>query len=121
MSMFNLTGTVLHTFEQPKRVDSKTGEILSDEKPKVQILGDMPLPNGQTRMEMVTLTCEDVKPFDALKGQKISVALGIFAPAKGQVIYFIPKGSLPSVEGSALPTSSPSSSGVKNPLFNNAA
>ena len=121
MSMFNISGTVLHTFDQPKRVDSKTGEVLSDEKPKVQILGDMPLPNGQTRMEMVTLTCEDIKPYEAFKGQKITVALGIFAPAKGQVIYFIPKGSLPTVEGSGRPTSPVSPSGVKSPLFANAA
>jgi len=120
MSMFNVSGTVLHTFDQPKRVDTKTGEVLSDEKPKVQIMGDMPLPNGQTRMELVTLTCEDVKPYEALKGQKISVALGIFAPAKGQVIYFIPKGSLPSLEGSGLPASPDSSSG-KSPLFGKAA
>jgi len=121
MSMFNISGTVLHTFDQPKRVDSKTGEVLSDEKPKVQILGEMPLPNGQTRMEMVTLTCEDVKPYESVKGQKISVALGIFAPAKGQVVYFIPKGSLPSVEGSKSSVSPLPSSGVKGPLFNNAA
>ena len=121
MSMFNVSGTVLHTYDQPKRIDNKTGEVLSDEKPKVQILGDMPLPNGQTRMEMVTLTCEDVKPYEALKGQKITVALGIFAPAKGQVIYFIPKGSLPSVNGS-VPVSSPIKPfGGKEPLFSNAA
>jgi len=120
MSMFNISGTVLHTFDQPKRVDSKTGEVLSDEKPKVKIMGDMPLPNGQPRMELVTLTCEDVKPYDALKGQKISVALGIFAPAKGLVIYFIPKGSHPSVEGSGRQALPVSPSG-KSPLFGNAA
>lgn len=120
MSMFNICGIVLHTFEQPKRVDSKTGEVLSDEKPKVQILGDMPLPNGQTRMEMVTLTCEDVKPYEALKGQKISVSLGIFAPAKGQVVYFIPKGSFPVLDGGKPPTGSFPGSEKKG-LFANAA
>ena len=105
MSMFNISGTVLHTFDQPKRVDTKTGEVLSDEKPKVQIMGEMPVPNGQMRMELVTLTCEDIKPYESLKGHKISVALGIFSPAKGQVIYFIPKGSLPMSEGSDSPDS----------------
>jgi hypothetical protein len=71
-------------------------------------------------MELVTLTCEDVKPYEALKGQKISVALGIFAPAKGQVIYFIPKGSLPAVEGSGRTASPPSPFG-KSTLSGNAA
>ena len=96
MSMFNITGQVINTFEAPARSNKETG-VEQEAKPKVQLLGDMPVPggNGQTRMELVTLTCEDQSVYEALRGRTISVALGIFAPAKGQIIYFIPKGAKP--------------------------
>lgn len=96
MSMFNITGQVINTFEAPARIDKETGKVETEAKPKVQLLGDMPVPGGgQSRMELVTLTCEDQAEYEAFRGKTISVPLGIFAPAKGQVIYFIPKGSKP--------------------------
>ena len=63
----------------------------------------MPVPGGQKRVELVTLTCEDQRVYESLRGRTISVPLGIFAPAKGQIIYFIPKGSTPVEVGAALP------------------
>lgn len=96
MSMFTITGQVVNTFEAPGRAaNEKAGIEAQDAKPKVQILGEMPVPGGQKRVELVTLTCEDQRVYEALRGRTVSVPLGIFAPAKGQVIYFIPKGSTP--------------------------
>lgn len=95
MSMFTVSGLVLHTYDSPASVDKKTGEITREEKPKVQLLGDIPLPNGQFRCDMITLTCEDKAEFEALKGRKVAVPLGMFSPAKDQIIYFIPKGARP--------------------------
>jgi hypothetical protein len=106
MSMFTITGQVINTFEAPGRAaNEKAGLEAQDAKPKVQLLGEMPVPGGQMRMELVTLTCEDQAVYDAFKGRIISVALGVFAPAKGQIIYFIPKGALPTVQG--VPPSAP--------------
>jgi len=104
MSMFSITGQVVNTFEAPARAaNAQTQAEAQDAKPKVQILGEMPVPGGQKRVELVTLTCEDQRVYEALRGQTVQIPLGIFAPAKGQIIYFIPKGSTPVEVGAALP------------------
>lgn len=97
MSMFTITGQVINTFDAPPRTDDK-GEKL-DGKPKVQILGEMPVPGGQKRMELVTLSCEEKREFQPLQGKTVRVPMGIFSPARGQVVYFIPKGGRPEVVG----------------------
>ena len=103
MSMFSITGQVVNTFEAPGRAaNEKAGVEAQEAKPKVQILGEMPVPGGQTRVELVTLTCEDQRVYEALRGRTINVPLGIFSPAKGQIIYFIPKGSTPVEVGESL-------------------
>lgn len=96
MSMFSVTGQVLHVFDAPPQVNKDTGEV-TDGKHKVQILGDLPLLNGQTRKDMITLSCEDRAEFEALQGKTVAVPLGFFAPSKGTIVYFIPKGAHPSV------------------------
>lgn len=92
--MFNVTGQVLHVFQDSDRTDTDTGEITKG-KPKVQILGDVPLANGEIRRDMVTLSVEHKADYEPLVGKTISVPLGMFSPAKGQVVYFIPKGGKP--------------------------
>lgn len=107
LSMFSITGQVVNTFEAPPRAANvQAGQEAQDAKPKVQLLGEMPVPGGQKRLELVTLTCEDQGIYEALKGKTVSVALGIFAPAKGQIVYFIPKGATP-VEVGELAKASP--------------
>ncbi len=96
MSMFTITGQVMTALTQPARVDKQTGET-TPKKDKVQIFGEMPTESGETRFDLVTLTCDDRSVFDALKGKTVSIPMGVFAPAKGQVIYFIPKGAKPVV------------------------
>lgn len=93
-SMFTVTGQVLKTFIQPGQLDKETGKT-GESSVKVQIMGEMPVQGGESRLDLITLTVQDKATYDALNGKKIRVPLGFFAPAKGQIIYFIPKGSQP--------------------------
>jgi hypothetical protein len=94
MSMFTVTGRVMHVFDQPGQINKETGEI-SPDTVKVQILGNMPVKNGQSKLDMITLTVEDKKTYVDLKNKDIRLPLGFFSPSKGQIIYFVPKGSNP--------------------------
>jgi hypothetical protein len=92
MSMLNITGQVLHVFEKPA---VQRGDATIDAKPQVQLLGEFALPNGESRYDLVTLSTDSPAEFEQYKGKSVSVPVGVFSPAKGQVIYFIPKGSKP--------------------------
>jgi ABC-type amino acid transport substrate-binding protein len=94
LSMFTVTGQVMKTFIQEGKTDKQTGEI-DESSIKVQILGEMPVKGGDSRLDLITLTVENEKTYSDLKGKRIRVPLGFFAPSKGQIIYFIPKGSSP--------------------------
>jgi len=94
MSMFTVTGKVMHVFIQPGSVDRDTG-VKGEDSVRLQLLGEMPVQNGESRLDMVTVKVEDKKTFDDLKGKSIRLAVGAFAPSKGQIIYFIPKGAKP--------------------------
>lgn len=65
--MFALCGQVLNVFVQPGGVSKKTGEEY-EARDKVQLLGELPLQDGQKRMELVTLTVDDARPFEAVPG-----------------------------------------------------
>jgi hypothetical protein len=96
ISMFTVTGQVLKTFIQPGQVNKETGEV-GKSSIKVQIMGEMPVPGGDSRLEMINLTIEDKKTYDDLKMKRVRVPLGFFSPQKGNIVYFIPKGSNPEV------------------------
>jgi hypothetical protein len=93
--MFTLNGQVVHVFEAPKGVSKKTGEEYGGQD-KVQIMGNMPLTNGQFRMELVTLTTDSGEAFGRLVGEQITVPVAFYVAGKA-VGYYIPKGSLPSL------------------------
>jgi len=93
MSMLQMTGKVIHLFEQPKGTN-KAGEEYGGQD-KVQVMGETPLPNGESRFELITLTCHDAKAFQSYMGKDVSFPIGVMAPAKGSIVYFIPKGSHP--------------------------
>lgn len=92
MSMFTISGTVINTYIQDGRVDKETGEK-SPNTPKVQILGELPVPTGGTRSDLVTLTIPAGMDFKERLQQQVTVPLGFFAPQKNTIIYYIPKGS----------------------------
>lgn len=100
LSMFTVTGQVLKTFVQPGSVNKETGEA-SDPSVKVQIMGEMPVKGGDSRLDLITLTVENQKTFDELKGKRVRIPLGFFAPQKGNIVYFIPKGATPEIVGNA--------------------
>lgn len=96
LSMFTVTGQVLKTFTQPGQVDKETGEV-GKPSVKVQIMGEMPVKGGDSRLDLITLTVEDGKTFETLQGKHVRLPLGFFAPAKGSIVYYIPKGSKPEI------------------------
>lgn len=95
-SMFTVTGQVLKTFIQPGQVDKESGEV-GKPSSKVQIMGEMPVQGGDSKLDLITLTVENQKVYEELKGKRIRVPLGFFAPQKGNIVYFIPKGSIPEI------------------------
>lgn len=93
MSMFTLRGEVIGLYKT-RPTDQDTGEKL--EKDKVQVMGEIPVPEGDgTRRGLIDLTVPDPRPYQALQDKTIEVPVGFFAPAKGQVIHFVPKGARP--------------------------
>lgn len=99
MSMFQVSGRVLHLFNAPGRIDKETG-LVDDDKPKVQLLGQIPQRNGQYKLEVLTLTCHTPADFEGLVGKHVVIPLGMFAPSKNNILYFIPQGSKPRLEAS---------------------
>lgn len=93
--MFTLCGQVARIFEQPGGVSKKTGEAF-DPRDKVQILGELPLPNGEHRLELLTLNTEDAALFQQAMGKRVRVAVGMYALGKS-VGYFIPRGAKPAI------------------------
>jgi hypothetical protein len=96
ISMFTVTGKVLKTFIQPGSTDKETGEI-GKSSVKVQLMGEMPVQGGDSRLDLITLTVENQKTYEDLRNKLIRVPLGFFAPQKGNIVYFIPKGATPEI------------------------
>lgn len=91
MSMFSVTGKVLNVFMQDGRIDADG--VKGPNTPKVQILGELPVPTGGTRVDLVTLTVPAGLDFKDHIQKNVRVPLGFFAPQKNSIVYFIPKGS----------------------------
>lgn len=93
MSMLTLNGQLINSFKTPE--GEKDGKEYGGQD-KVQILGEVVLPNGESKRELLTLSTHNKEYFDGLEGQPISVPVSVFANGKS-VTYFIPKGSKPIV------------------------
>jgi hypothetical protein len=92
-AMFTLCGQVANVYVQPGGTSKKTGEAF-DPRDKVQILGHVPLQDGKTKLDLVTLNVEDARLFQAAQGKTIRVPVGCYASGK-TVGYFIPQGAKP--------------------------
>jgi len=90
MSMFILTGTVVNVFTAPKGVSKKTGEEYGGQD-KVQIMGDIPLPDGQYRKELVDLTTDQGDLLKKMEGREVACPVSFYASGKS-VGFYIPKG-----------------------------
>ena len=93
--MFTLCGQVANVFVQPGGVSKKTGEEY-DARDKVQILGELPMPEGGKRLDLITLNTEDARLFQQAIGKRVRVAIGMYAVGKS-VGYFIPRGAKPAL------------------------
>ena len=94
-AMFTLCGQVANVYVQPGGVSKKDGKEY-DPRDKVQILGHLPLPEGGKRLELITLSVEDARPFQAAQGKTIRVPVGCFVSGR-TVGYFIPRGGKPAL------------------------
>lgn len=92
--MLSLTGKLINIFTQPKGVN-KDGEEYGGQS-KVQIMGEVSLPDGSNRVDMYTLTAHNIRDFSECIDKQISVAIGVLASGKN-VIFFIPKNTKPLV------------------------
>lgn len=88
--MFTMNGKVMHVFVAPKGVN-KSGEEYGGQD-KVQIIGSLSLPNGESRMELVTLNTDQGQELEKAVGRSVIAPIG-FYNAKGAVGFFIPRGS----------------------------
>jgi len=93
--MFTLCGQVVNVYIQPGGVSKKTGEAF-DPRDKVQILGHIPLQDGTSKLDLVTLNVEDARLYQQAIGKTIRVPVGVYALLK-TVGYFIPQGSKPAL------------------------
>ena len=93
--MFTLCGQVANVFVQPGGVSKKTGEEY-DARDKVQILGEIPMPEGGKRLDLITLNTEDARLFQQAIGKRVRVAIGMYSVGKS-VGYFIPRGAKPAL------------------------
>lgn len=99
MAMLTLNGLVQNVLDVPARTDKKTGEIYPA-KHQIQILAENDLPNGQKRLDLVTLTTEHPEAFRKLIGRPVSVPVGVFGK---EITYYALKGQ----QGPSLPANGP--------------
>lgn len=92
--MLNMTGLLINAFKAPKG-ETKDGREYGGQH-KVQVLGDVQLPNGETKKEMFTLTAHNIEHFQNLANKTISFAVGVI-PSGRSVNFYIPKGTKPSI------------------------
>ena len=97
--MLQITGKVVNVFTKEGGTN-KDGSAY-DEKHKVQLMGERSLPNGDVQMDLMDLTIDDLTDWNEMQGKEVSIDVGAFAPAKGNIIYFVSKGSRPQLSGVA--------------------
>lgn len=92
--MLTLKGKLINTFVQPR--GERNGKEYGGQD-KLQVLGDIELPEGGKRVDMFTLTTHDIDSFKPYLNKDISFTVGVFANGRN-ITFFIPKGTRPSPE-----------------------
>lgn len=83
--MFNATGQIINLFHSPASAKYEASY-------KVQLLGDMPMADGQVKKEMLTLGVPK-SVFDSLQGQvgqDVTLPIGFYVK-NGSLVTFFPK------------------------------
>ena len=97
--MLQITGKVVNVFTT-EAGKGKDGTEYA-ERHKVQLMGQVALPNGDVKMDLMDLTIDDLAEWNDKQNKTVSIDIGAFAPSKGNIIYFVSKGSKPQLRGVA--------------------
>lgn len=90
--MIKLQGKLINVFKTQAGTNAKGQEY--EAKDKVQILGELELPNGQIKNELIDLTVDNISAFEPFKGREISIDIGCFSSGKN-VLFYARKNSKP--------------------------
>lgn len=93
--MLNLTGQVINVFHMDAGTNKKGEDY--DARDKIQLLGELELPNGETKKELIDLTVENVLQYDGLIGKTISLPVGVISSGRS-VTFYVRKGSKPAIQ-----------------------
>lgn len=91
--MLLLEGKLQNTYTAPVGVNKKTGEEYGGQY-RIQLLCELKLQNGDRKLEIVSLSVDDLQPYLTLADETIRVPVGVFSSGKG-FSYYVPKGSMP--------------------------
>ena len=97
-AMLTLCGSVANVFEAPGGVDKTTGAVYEGGS-RVQLMAGVPLRNGETKYDLVTLSTDAPDAFQALKGKYVRVPVGAYPMKGGSVGFFCLKGQKPEPMG----------------------
>ena len=92
--MINLEGTIINVFLLSKAVKTKKLVKLFADRDKIQLLGELELPNGDKKNELIDLTVENGKAYENLKNKRVSIPCGALASGRN-VIFYVAKGATP--------------------------
>lgn len=93
--MLLLEGKLQNTYLSPTGVNRKTGEEYGGQS-RIQLLCELKLQNGEKKLDIVSLSVDDLQPYLSLADETIRVPVGVFSSGKG-LSYYVPKGSVPEV------------------------
>lgn len=96
-AMLSITGTVVNVFNTPDGANRETGEVYQG-GPRVQLLAEEALKNGQTRMSLVTLSTDLPSEFEKHSGTLVRVPVGAFVQG-AKVGFYALKGHRPEPVG----------------------
>lgn len=85
--MLVIKGQVFNVYTTKKGV-TKDGKEFGGEA-KVQLLAEVPAEDGTSKSELVDLKVKDPRPFALHRSHDVEVPVGVFSPARGQVVFFI--------------------------------
>jgi hypothetical protein len=94
MAMLTLNGTLINIFDRAQSTDKKTGEIIPPSS-CLQIQAENTLPNGQKRVELVTLKVENPDVYKKLLNATVRVPVGAFASGHGIQFYALKGQAVP--------------------------
>ena len=90
--MFEMTGRLINIYETKAGVTKAGREY--DSSTRIEILGQLPIDNGQYSSELRSVKVDDITPFKPFLGKEITIPVSFFAVGK-DVIVTVLKGFTP--------------------------